>query len=147
MMADISTVLDCSAAKAWAEVQKTSVFLHVIRPLMRLRSTGDPLPERWSEGLTVACRLLAFGFVPLGVHTVFIERIDQDSYQIQTREHDAVVARWDHLISIKPLDDSRSIYRDTIDIDAGRLTPAVWAWTNLFYRHRQRRWRAFAKTL
>jgi hypothetical protein len=48
---------------------------------------------------------------------------------------------------IKPLDDTRSICRDTIDIDAGNLTFVVGAWANWFYRHRQRRWRALAKTL
>jgi hypothetical protein len=32
------------------------------------------------------------------------------------------VSCWDHLVWIKPLDDTRSIYRDTIDIDAGSLT-------------------------
>jgi hypothetical protein len=26
-------------------------------------------------------------------------------------------------VSVKPLDDSRSLFRDTIDIDAGSLTP------------------------
>ena len=44
------------------------------------------------------------------------------NYQIQSREHDPMIARWDHLVWIKPLDDTRSIYRDTIDIDAGSLT-------------------------
>jgi hypothetical protein len=78
---------------------------------------------------------------------VLIEKIDQKNYEIQSREHDPLIARWDHLISIKPLDDSRSIYRDSIDIDAGSLTFVVWAGANWFYRHRQRRWRALAKTL
>jgi hypothetical protein len=55
--------------------------------------------------------------------------------------------RRDHLVSITPLDDSRSIYRDTIDIEAGSLNWVIWAWANWFYRHRQRRWRALAKTL
>jgi hypothetical protein len=51
------------------------------------------------------------------------------------------------VISIKPLDNSRSFYRDTVEIDAGILTFVVWAWANWLYRHRQRRWRALAKTL
>ncbi len=83
----------------------------------------------------------------MGIHTLFFEKIDQTNYEIQSRERDPLVARWDHLVSIKPLDNSRSIYRDTIDIDAGTLTFVVWAWANWFYRHRQRRWRALAKSL
>ena len=73
--------------------------------------------------------------------------IDQKNYRIQSREHDAVITRWDHLISIKPLADNLSTYRDVIDIDAGSLTPLVGAWAKWFYRHRQRRWRALAETL
>jgi len=147
MIADVSTILDCSATKAWNEVQKSSVLLHVIWPLVWLVPAGVPFPEHWSEGLTIQCKLFIFGIIPIGVHTVHIEKIDQKNHQIQSREHDPLVARWDHVISIKPLDDSRSIYRDTIDIDAGILTFVVWGSANLFYRHRQRRWRALAKTL
>ena len=91
--------------------------------------------------------MFIFGVVPMGVHSVHLEKIDQTKYEIQSREHDPRVAQWDHLISIKPLDESRSIYRDTIEINAGILTIVVWAWANWFYRHRQRRWRALAKTL
>jgi hypothetical protein len=147
MIVDVSTVLDCSAEKAWNEVQKSSVLLHVNWPLARLVSLDGPFPERWSAGLTLGCKPFAFGLIPIGVHTLHIDRIDHETRQIQTREHDRLISRWDHLISIKPLHDSRSIYRDRIDIDAGSLTFLVWAWANWLYRHRQRRWRALAKTL
>ena len=147
MIVDVSTVLNCSAAKAWNEVQKSSLLLHVIRPLARVAAVGAPFPERWSEGLTIQCKSFAFGIIPIGLRTLHFEKIDHKNYQIQSREHDPLIARWDHLVSIKPLDDTRSIYRDTMDIDAGSLTFVVWAWAKWFYRHRQRRWRAVAKTL
>ncbi len=147
MTADVSTILECSATKAWDEVQKSSLHRHVTWPLTRIVSTGTPFPERWIEGATIRCRLFISGIIPMGVHTLFFEKIDQRNYEIQSREHDALVARWDHLVSIQPLDGSRSIYRDTIEINAGIFTFVVWAWANWFYRHRQRRWRALAKTL
>ena len=147
MKVDVSTLLNCSAAKAWNEVQKSSLLLHVIWPLARVVPTGTPFPERWSEGLTIQFKSFIFGVIPIGLRTLHFEKIDHNNYEIQSREHDPLIARWDHLVSIKPLDDSRSTYRDTIDIDAGSLTLVVWAWANLFYRHRQRRWRALAKTL
>jgi hypothetical protein len=28
------------------------------------------------------------------------EKIDQKNYEIQSREHDPLIARWDHLVSI-----------------------------------------------
>ena len=36
MKVDVSTQLDCSAVKAWNEVQKSSLLLHVIWPLARI---------------------------------------------------------------------------------------------------------------
>jgi len=146
MLVDVSTVLNICAAKAWNEVQKSSLHRHVIWPLARLVPIGPGIPEPWSERLTIRCRLFVFGIIPIGVHTIQFERIDQENNEMRTREHNPVVPRWDHVVSIKPLDDSRSIYRDTIDIDAGSLTFFVWAWANWFYRHRQRRWRALVKT-
>jgi hypothetical protein len=88
-----------------------------------------------------------FGVIPIGIHTLHFEKIDHNNYEIQSRERDPLIARWDHLVSVKPLDDGRSVFRDTIDIDASSRTFLVWAWANLFYRHRQRRWRVLAKTM
>lgn len=147
MIVDVSTILDCPAPKAWSEVQKSSLLRYVIWPLARFAPSGVPFPECWSEGLTVQGKLFVFGIIPMGVHTVLLEKVDQKHCEIQSRERDPLIRRWDHLISIKALDASRSIYRDTIDIDAGVLTFVVWAWANWFYRHRQRRWRALATTL
>jgi hypothetical protein len=147
MRVDVATVLDCPAAKAWHAVQNSSLLRHVIWPLARVVPVGAPFPERWSEGLTVQCKSFVLGVIPIGVRTLHFETIDHQTYRIQTREHDRLIARWDHLISVKPLDDARSTYRDTIDIDAGNLTFVIGAWANWFYRHRQRRWRALAKTL
>jgi len=147
MTVDVSTILDCSGDKAWNEVQKSSLHRHVTWPMTRIVSTGVPFPDRWIEKSTIKCRLFLFGIIPTGVHTLFFENIDEKKHRIQSREHGSLVARWDHLVSIEPLDGSRSIYRDTIAIDAGPLTFVVWAWANWFYRHRQRRWRALAMKL
>jgi hypothetical protein len=147
MIADVSTELNCSAAKAWNEVLKSSLLLHVIWPLVRVVPIGAPFPLCWTEGSTVQFKSYVFGIIPIGVRTLHFEKIDETNYQLQSREHDPLIARWDHLISIKPLGDNRSVYRDTIDIDAGSLTFVVWTWANGFYRHRQRRWRALARSL
>ena len=148
MKVDVATPLDCSADTAWNEVQKTSLLLHVIRPLARL-TAADPsgFPPCWREGMTFRCRTYVFGFIPIGVRTLRFRRIDPMAREIVIRESDPLVRRWDHIISIVPVDALRSLYRDVIDLDAGVLTFVVWAWTSWFYRHRQRRWRALAPEL
>jgi hypothetical protein len=147
MIADVSTMLECPATKAWSQVETSALLRHVTRPLVRFAPSAAPLPERWSEGLTLQWKVFVFGVIPMGVHTVHLEKVDPNNYEIHSREHNRLIARWDHVISIKPLDNSRSFYRDTVEIDAGILTFVVWAWANWLYRHRQRRWRALAKTL
>jgi len=140
MKVDVSTELDCSAAKVWNEAQKSALLLHVIWPLARISTSGR-------ERQKVQCRVYVFGFVPLGIRELYFERIDQLAFRIVTRESDRLVRSWDHTISITPLGANRSIYRDMIDVDAGQLTILVWAWTNWFYRHRQKRWRSLARRL
>jgi hypothetical protein len=148
MKVDVSTELNCSAAKAWDEVQKSSLLLRVIWPLARITTTGLPdLPERWRQGLSVQCRSYVFGFIPIGIRDLHFETIDQTDCRIVTRESDPLVKRWNHTFSVTPSGTDRSIYRDVIDIDAGASTILVWAWASWFYRHRQRRWRALAKSL
>jgi hypothetical protein len=148
MRVDIATHLDRSASTVWNEVQTSALLLQVVWPLLRLVPVHPAtFPERWSEGITIRCKPFMFGFIPLGVHTLHFERIDQANYEIQTREADPLIRRWDHLVSVKSLGENQSIYRDTIDIDAGRLTFIVWAWAVWLYRYRQRRWRMLAKSL
>jgi hypothetical protein len=148
MKVDVATSLDCSADAAWTEVQTSALLHHVIWPLARVTPVAPQrLPERWCEGETVQCRSYIFSIIPIGVHTIYVERVDQRSREITFREKDALVRSWDHTISITPTSSRQAVYRDVIDIDAGPLTILVWAWASWFYRHRQRRWRALARTL
>ena len=105
-----------------------------------------PLPERWQQGATVVGRGIVLGVLPLGQHKLFFERVDPQTRQIQTRESNRWVRRWDHLISVNEAPGSRTYYRDDIEIQAGPLTPIVWLFAQWFYRHRQHRWRRMAPT-
>ena len=48
------------------------------------------------------------------------------------------------MIEVAPRADGRTDYRDTVEIHAGLGTLPAWLFAQLFYRHRQRRWRALA---
>jgi hypothetical protein len=144
----VESVLDCPPEKVWDEVQKSSLLREVIRPLARVAPVDAPeFPERWLEGAAVRCRSYLFGFIPLGVRTIVLERVDQAAREIQSRESDPLIRRWDHLVRVKPTGDGRTRYADEIVIEAGILTVAVWLFAQWFYRHRQRRWRRVAKRL
>jgi hypothetical protein len=71
MKVDVSAKLNCSAVKAWNEVQKSSLLLHVIWPLALIVSAySQDFPERWTERLTIQCRSYLYGFISIGVRNL-----------------------------------------------------------------------------
>lgn len=144
----VESDLPCDADRAWAAVQTSALLLEVVRPLVDVRPLpGEPWPERWPVGQTLRCRSYLFGVVPLGTRTLIFESVDHAAREIRTREHDALVRRWDHRISVQPLGPGRCRYSDDITIEAGLLTPVVWLFAQWLYRHRHRRWRTVAERL
>ena len=144
----IQSVLPCSADAAWNEVVKTRLLLEVAAPLVTFRAAdGMTLPEFWPAGGTVYTKPSLFGVFPMGVRAVHFERIDPIAQEIQTREWDPMIRRWDHLMRFRPLGPDRCRYSDELDIDAGLLTVGVCLFAKWFYRHRQRRWHAVARRL
>lgn len=54
-----------------------------------------------------------------------------------------LISKWDHLITAQEVNGG-TLYRDSVTIKAGILTPFVWLFARLFYAHRQRRWATLA---
>lgn len=148
MRAYVETVLSCPAEKAWEELQRPALHREIIRPLFQfVPADGQQFPERWQEGATMHFKGYLFGIILLGTHTIFLERIDPVAKEIQSRESEPLVRRWDHLIRVRPTSDGQTLYSDEIIIEAGWLTAFVWLFAQWFYRHRQRRWRRVARRL
>ena len=147
MWVRVNSVLNCPPDRAWAAVQRSALLLEVVAPLVRLVPVGAPFPERWTEGAALRCRSYLFGFVPLGTRTLTFERIDQQAREIQTRESDPLVRRWNHRIRVQPTGGGRTLYSDEVDLDAGWLTPLVWLFARWLYGHRHMRWRRVARRL
>lgn len=144
----VESVLDCPADEVWAEVQRPALLLEVCRPWAYVRSADTTgFPERWRHQTTVRVRSTLFGFLPVGVRTIYFEHIDPAAREIQSREHDVLIRRWDHLVRVQPLADGRSRYSDEVQIEAGWLTFFVWLYAQGLYRHRQRKWRRVARRL
>jgi hypothetical protein len=146
MTVSVQSVLPCSAEGAWAAVRTSALLLEVCRPLVAIRPLpGQSLPEAWTEGVEILCRPSLFGLIPLGTRSLIFKRIDPQRFEIQTHESDPLVKRWDHLIHIQPLKDTRCRYSDRIEIDAGLLTLLVWTFAVAFYHYRQFRWQGVAR--
>jgi hypothetical protein len=103
--------------------------------------------DTWREGETVEGWVFMFGVLPFSRHHLQVADINDAAMTLRSKERGGPIRRWNHDIVVTPVDGSRCSYRDRIDIDAGVLTAVVVGYARWFYRTRQRRWRALARTL
>lgn len=128
--------------RVWQALRQTATLRHVAAPLIRFRP-AEPggLPAEWDEGSEARLRLYLFGIVPLGRHHIRVVAVDRARGEIRSEESGRLVPVWNHVIRVAPAGGSQSRYADEVELRAGLRTPFVWAFAQLFYRHRQRRWK------
>ncbi|HAH09291.1 MAG TPA: hypothetical protein DCL54_06205 [Alphaproteobacteria bacterium] len=151
MIVDISTKLDCARARAWEEVQKPALLVHVAKPLLVFKPLEPKtLPSVWREG-RYRVSLWFLGLLPLGRQWVDVSKpappewADQAALCIRDNGSGDLVRTWDHWIVMTDEGAGQTGYRDRVDIRAGLLTPFVWLFAIWFYHHRQARWRALVR--
>lgn len=128
-------------------VRKPALLMHVAAPLLKFKPLNPAkLPDEWSEGKYLVGMHL-FGLIPMGRQWIVTsyDRHDETpgsrTYQVRDNGSGGLTSKWDHMITIQETPKGLTCYTDTVDIEAGPLTPAVWLFAHFFYRHRQRRWR------
>lgn len=152
MKLTVTTLLDAAPERVWDEVQRPDLLEYVAAPVIEFDPVdSESFPERWDEGdYRAAMRL--FGVLPLGEQTIRIseERVDDTDgaqfYQLRDDGTGELISVWDHLISVRETPDGKTVYTDEIEVRAGVLTPLVWLFAAVFYRHRQRRWRKLVES-
>lgn len=130
-------------------MQTSALLEHVAAPLIRFKPKGGAqLPAIWREGEYRAGMWL-FGVIPIGWQAVVISHPEPEGAVRFVRDngYGPLIKRWDHWISIAPAPSGPgTAYTDTVTIEAGLLTPLIAAFARVFYAHRQRRWRALARS-
>lgn len=152
MRVHLSTPLSAPPEWVAAQLQSTAVFRHITAPLIQFHpARGTEWPTHWAPGeLALHMRLL--GVLPMGPQNVriSIEPAAQSGGWPTLRDNgEGVLMRhWDHRITLQPLPDGRTLYTDDIEVVARHLpwlmTPLSTLFAQVFYRHRQRRWRQLA---
>ncbi len=146
MRVRLTTIFDAPPDRVWAELRKSALLDHVAAPLLKFKPIDPPAkPAEWGSGRYLV-GLWFLGLLPLGrqwIVTSFEADPDRpDHYSLRDNGSGQLVKRWDHWIFLEPTDDGRTRYTDRVDIGAGFLTPGIWLFAQVFYRHRQARWRA-----
>ncbi len=144
MHVDVSTYLPCRPEEAVRHITTTRLLLHVAAPLIKMRPIRPKeLPETWSEG-TYWVHTYLYGFIPFGKQAMVVSFPEcREAFCVRDNGHGSFMRKWDHLVTVEPSGDG-TLYRDRFEVEAGLLTPLVWGFAQVFYRHRQRRWRKLA---
>lgn len=137
----VQSILNAPPELVWALAQQPAMLAEVSYPVLSFfPRDGRPFPSVWKAGAAAELNLYALGVLPLGHHTISVERIDPSAGEIQTRETGLLVPVWNHVIRIEPFGEDQTLYTDEVDISAGPLTPLVVQFALAFYRYRQSRW-------
>ena len=146
-----STVIDITPDVVWSEVQAARLLVHIAWPLMRFVPVGDEPLEHFKPGGRYQVKLGLFGMLPFGkqwiVTSVHLPDTGEWPKRLRDNGYSALIDKWDHWITITPDAGGGTLYSDDVEISAGIMTPLIWAFAQVFYRHRQRRWRGLARTL
>lgn len=141
MFVERSTWLAASPHQCIVHVLTPRLLCYVSTPLVRFTPVDPPdWPDHWDEQpYKVTVRLL--GWIPFGQQTINISIPAQHNQYLELRDngYSSIISTWDHLITITA-HGTGTLYTDRVEIKAGLMTPLVWVWGWVFYRHRQRRW-------
>jgi hypothetical protein len=140
----LTTELAAPAPRVWGALQYPGTFLHVCRGVL-----GFPALEGRTDPFRVGEEgrgwLLLFHVIPLSIHRIRLVELDEHTMTMRTEEGGGLLRTWNHTLHVDPLGPTRSSYTDTIDLDAGALTPVVARVATWLFRYRQMRWRRLAR--
>jgi hypothetical protein len=138
------TILPAGADRVWSAMRYPGTFTYVARGLLGVPALAGRC-EPFKVGEVGTSWLFLFHVIPFSRHTIEVVGIDEDARTITTHEHGGLLRRWDHTLQVEPIDEGRSRYADTVEIDAGTLTPLVAAVGRALFAYRQRRWHRLAR--
>jgi ligand-binding SRPBCC domain-containing protein len=144
MVVDVSTHLACAPSEAQRHVRTMRLLEYVTAPLVRFVPEQEMPAEIWSDG-TYRVQMYLLGVVPLGWQAIVLSFPEKaGAFCVRDNGYSPLISRWDHMITIAP-EGEGTRYRDRVAIEAGLLTPLIWMFAQVFYRHRQRRWRRLVR--
>ncbi len=142
MFVRVSTQLNCTESELWEKLSKQDSLKFVASPLLTFIPAGSGiLNSKWEVGQIYRFKLYFLTFVSLGVHSIQIVKIDRNQNIITSHESGLFTPVWNHKISFKEITPRLVTYNDEIEFNAGWLTPLIFLFAHVFYRHRQRRWK------
>ena len=144
MIARITSIFDCAEKEFWEKIIEPKSLQYVASPILSFYPiAGEDLGREWITDKTYELKLRFLKIIPLGCHQIKVITISKESNTLVTNESGALTPVWNHTVQFRQIEYRRLRYMD--EIGAGLLTPAIWVFAHLFYRHRQKRWKTLLK--
>lgn len=144
MKAIVRTQLAIPADKAWDLVKRSQTLVYICKGLLGFEGS-HLFPGKWREGDIIDTRLKLFGMIPAWRHSLRFILVSDESMIIATEEKGGIVQGWNHEIKFEVSDEISCIYTDTVEINAGMLSPLIWLFAKVLYKYRQYRWKSLIK--
>lgn len=142
----VRSVIPMSIEKVWDNVKTPELLRFIAKGMIRFMPADGGFPKEWETGQTYAVKMRIFGFIPFGgKHFLSVEKIDDSSFEISTKEWDRAAKIWNHSIKLREAGNGNTYYEDFITIYGGVLTGLITLFAKWFYIHRQKRWQIVAK--
>lgn len=140
-----TSVFSVEPEQVWNRLLERKTLQYIASPYASFVPLGSSNDLIWREGETFRFRLLLFGLIPMGTHTIHVLQFDRASLSIYTNEGNPFVPVWNHRIMLENAGQSRTCYTDQVEIGAGWKTWAIYVWACCFYAHRQKKWRCLLR--
>lgn len=124
---------DAPARQVWRICTDFDALAEVCKPLV----TFEGLPSgRLTPDLSITVNVRLFGVMPPQAYTMALTAYDDAKMTFASAERGAGVRRWNHTLRVRPVGERGARIEESIDIDAGLMTPLYAAWARKLYRHR-----------
>jgi hypothetical protein len=132
----VTSIFPADREIVFEKLQEISTLQYICSPIAKFTPLNKCHIWIAEACFTFNLRVMGLNF---GVHTINVDRFDLTL--ISTREHNESVPIWNHTITLEKHGDNCTKYTDIVEIKAGFKTFFIWIWANVFYRHRQKKWR------
>ncbi|KZX12074.1 hypothetical protein [Methanobrevibacter curvatus] len=142
MILKIHSIFPAHINEIFKKLQEVKTLQYISSPYASFVSE-NPENKIWNVGKVKSFKLKIFGIISMGTHTIKVIKFSKN--EILTNECNKCVKVWNHKITLKKLNGSKTAYTDEIELKAGNYTPFVYLWAILFYKHRQKKWKNLLK--
>ncbi|MBI3794947.1 MAG: hypothetical protein HY280_09515 [Nitrospinae bacterium] len=139
-----SVNVDCAPETLAEKIKSPRVLAYVSWPVLGIVPVEPAVPPEMFLEQKYLVKLRLFGLIPIGWQVIDVScrhlSAEKGKFWFELRDngHGQMISKWDHTITITQ-NGAGTLYKDRIEIKAGFLTPFVWVFASVLYRHRQRR--------